>query len=330
VFYSLPILDYYFLEQKTLTPSQVFKWAVTKIDFIILPFIQFLVKVRYFAPSELYSGYNENFNPVNFIQSFTGFTSDLFSLDVNFVLLVLCVIGALLLVPKNLTESDEKKTSINLLYLALLVLFVGYFPYGILGYSPQFIDWNSRHQVLLQLGVALLIIVVITNKQVDAKLYLLAFFIGICLSVNIKNYFDLFLDWNKQKQIMAIMHSSNEVRNASAIVFHDHTMNRNALNRTYRDYEWNGMMKRVYGDERRYGMNDGIAHLEYTSGRSDRFFTLSYNAGTHKRDSTNQVTNVDIFLERGIRYYFLINGQKVYGDYSVSSSFYKTVNMLVP
>jgi hypothetical protein len=88
-------------------------------------------------------------------------------------------------------------------------------------------------------------------------------------------------------------------------------------------------MKRVYGDEKRYGMSSGIAYIEYSNGRSDQYFIPSYNAADHRRDSLDQITNVDIFLDQGVKYYFIINGQRKTGDYRVSSSFYKTLEDLL-
>ena len=44
------------------------------------------------------------------------------------------------------------------------------------------------------------------------------------------------------------------IRHAGIIGFIDETKSLNAINRTYRIYEWNGLLKAAFGDEFRFGV----------------------------------------------------------------------------
>jgi hypothetical protein len=88
------------------------------------------------------------------------------------------------------------------------------------------------------------------------------------------------------------------------VVFRDDTRSMNIFNRSYRFYEWNGLMTRAFGDETRFGVNDTSQEIRrLLRGWYDRF--ALYGARDYVADGTVvQVTGVlgTEGLERVIRY----------------------------
>jgi hypothetical protein len=286
VFYALPILDWYVRDLKKSNYQQkLFRWAILKLDFILLPFVWFLIKNIYFKPYGYYVGYNEAYHLKNLVTSSIGIIKDLFKLNINlpitFLICILCAICGKL--PEPLFFNRNKK----MIYLGLFALILGLFPYMILGYAPTFEEWTSRHQLLMPLGLSLIFVGFISlAKSIEKQKIYILLLIAISLSLNLKNYFELFFDWQKQQLLMQFIANSDEIKKSSLVLIDDKT--KNALNRTYRFYEWNGIMKNALHNEKHFGID--VSEIDiYNSGYFDKYFTAYYAAAEHVRNSRNAV-----------------------------------------
>ena len=79
--------------------------------------------------------------------------------------------------------------------------------------------------------------------------------IATLISSNINNYLKFQIDSFKQQSIMEYMIDNSIFLNNTSFVFEDRTLDLNAFGRTYRFYEYTGMMKKVFNDDKRFGIN---------------------------------------------------------------------------
>jgi len=155
----------------------------------------------------------------------------------------------------------------------LFSISVGAFPYMVgghlvdisdwlIGFIPNFSDWNSRHQLLLPLGFALIIG---GSLKIEANGPLrwntspvLTTIIAICVILNVTFAQEYFLDGKKQDSIMAAMANNEDLKNASSILIDDQAVRFNARGRLIRSYEWEAMLHRTFGDDTRK-----VSYLQY-------------------------------------------------------------------
>lgn len=295
IFYSLPMLDYYFRETRSGRPSDLIAWSFRKLDFIVLPFIWFAVKVEYFKPFGIHEGYNEAFSAVNLLKTPVLQVWDLLNLSVPVLLSIIAVAVAWMTIKGLGMDMRVLATRIfrnRYLFIGLAALVAGLFPYWILGRVPAFSDWNSRHQILMPLGASFLFLGFLTCVGERLKLSVLAMCAGVFLALNWANYACLFLDWQKQKTIVNFLRNSKEVAAANLLVFDDTTPN--ALSRYYRFYEWGGLIKSAYsGRSDIFGVSSDQLD-QYMRGNYDADFSAFFNAEHHRRQRGEETVSVII------------------------------------
>ena len=210
-----------------------------------------------FKPFGIYEGYLLNFHIKNLFSASFDQIIDTIRLQTNFifllpllVLLISFVLYRFIFFDKDLSDRKNAK---NLFILGFIAFISGVFPYWILNYSPSFDGWLSRHQLLMPLGVAILIVSILLNFNMEGRRVLLSLFVSIFLIINISNYFALISDNIKQYQIVEILKNKIDIQDSDFIIFDDKT--KNALNRKYRFYEWNGLLQKAYPEDSKIGLN---------------------------------------------------------------------------
>ena len=171
---------------------------------------------------------------------------DLSSIFVLAVSLVLIVI---------LTISFRRPLGpkIRVLGISLFVLFLGLFPYYVLGHVPTFTEWTSRHQILIPFGFSLLLaysIGLIRSETLARKISVLLFLFSVAVSAFNSALF--YADKQKQKSIQRFMETAFVKSKPGLVVIDDRTVN--VLNRTYRFYEINGMLARATKTQSFFGI----------------------------------------------------------------------------
>ena len=72
---------------------------------------------------------------------------------------------------------------------------------------------------------------------------------------------------------------NDQIKNSHLLLFSDTT--NNALSRRYRFYEWNGLLKLAYNNEKHFGINEDELPA-FHSGIYDNTFKSNYNAKDFK------------------------------------------------
>jgi hypothetical protein len=303
VFYALPVVELFFLGRHHQSMPLLRKFICRDILFLIIPFAFFFAKVIVFPSSGLYLDYNRQYSLSNLFSSPVQQFWNIFEFNIRplhwAVIFFLTLVAAYLLRgPMNgaLTEKT-KKGSLVLIAVGLFAFVLGAFPYWILGHVPTFNEWTSRHQLLLPLGFSLTFVgasLFFFSNSIAKWIFSLA--LGFSLWINVTNYVRLFIDWEKQKTLITLIANNEAIKKSKLIVFDDSTKSLNALDRGYRDYEWNGLVKAAFGDEKRYCV-DSSKWSKKEGLKSDRLINKYYLATDFDQDTFSNPLYVKI--ERG-------------------------------
>lgn len=249
------------------------RWLVSSIDYILIPFVFFAIKAVYFLPSEIYSEEN-HLSHTALIMSVPYVVDNLFLFfwlpmerlleEVTFlsVIGVVCFCFILLQIKNNIFDVSNSKNHYCLLFLGVVLLFLAAYPYVVVGKVPSLVDWESRHQLLFPFGSALVIFSVVNifiKKNIRAFVFTLLIFSAVVRDS--KDMLDYHLDSLKQDAIIHQLSRLDELKNTDGniVLFDDLAHSYNAMNRSYRFYEFNGWMKRAFNDQTRLGEYVGRA-----------------------------------------------------------------------
>ena len=167
------------------------------------------------------------------------------------VLLLICAAVGVWLLWKYRTNLGSARRQL-LIVLGITVTFVGATPYMVGGHSvdisewmlnfvPRASDWNSRHQLLLGLGLSLLICGVIGDLDSRFKRQSLKALFGFCVVWNLTYMQGYYLDSLKQNEVIAAIRQSNDFNDSKIIMVKDLADRFNGRGRGIRSYEFDGM-----------------------------------------------------------------------------------------
>ena len=254
------------------------KYLLKNIDLIFLPVLFWIIKCLFFRPYGLYKNYN-TISAENIIQSPHNFyhlvlKSSFFdvirlSLDVfnNHIVVSLGTALLILIILIRLkyvhVEGSVRKHLIGI-FAGIFVFFLGVFPYLAVGKAPYLNDWGSRFQLLVPLGVALIICYVLKFLlRREVLVFVFSFFIAIFLLTDISIYFDYQKDWYKQLSLVENFKENEIIRNKSTFLMCDETLELNANHRTYRFYEYTGLMKKTFKNQIRFAEDEWRYKKDY-------------------------------------------------------------------
>ena len=168
------------------------------------------------------------------------------------------------------------------LAVGLIALAIALIPYLLVGKLPSFAQWATRHQLLMPLGVA--IIIVATFRALAGifplpvlrlfTLGLVTVFAFLSLAVSLK----LVADWRKQAQVIAALAKEPLARKASIVVFSDRTVKWNYESRAITFYEYSGWLTQAFGNQERLGI-DQTSVPGFLNGSFRRFVDSSSRYG---------------------------------------------------
>jgi len=294
VFYALPMLDLFSRTGEGWLPRALARWAARHLDYLLAPFAWFAVKVAFFKPYGAYAGYNEQFSVANLAFAAREQWMDLLAFRLHLVFLVAGLLVAALLarwLPRAREDAGSTCAGRGLL-LAFIAIAAAAFPYWILGHPTVFSDWNSRHQLLLPLGVAALVVALALRLGPSGRMALIGGVLAASLAINWQHYLFYFIDWKKQQALIAFLGSSADVREAQLVVVEDHAPN--VFGRRYRFYELNGMLRLSHTQG---PVKFGVTTAEvgdYLSGKLDTYFRANWNAEGHQRVTGAPATKVTV------------------------------------
>ncbi len=263
VFYAL-ILMYMFYKlynHELVLYKNITNFICTKLDFILLPVVFYIVKYIYFAPSNLYAGYN-SISLANLIRTPVTFTYTLYSsfskpIELSIVNWVIpfwffIIVSFLTIVhfAKKVNLVDYKERYDQRLFVLGFILFLfGAFAYLAVGKIPIDNDWDSRHQLLLPLGFSFILyfcfknIFHIFHFNYISKSFVLFLLLSAFIGFHIRDGIDYNIDWKYQQSIIENIKKSKIINENSTFVVTTDLDERLAKNRTFRFYEMNGMSK---------------------------------------------------------------------------------------
>ncbi|MGV8884445.1 MAG: GtrA family protein [Rhodoglobus sp.] len=186
---------------------------------------------------------------------------------------------------------------VPVLALGLVVLTLGSLPYVLVNKLPSFQLWETRHQLLLPFGVA--VVVVATARALGGfdggriRTLIASSLVTALALTSLTIGLTLVADWNKQSQIIAALKSEPLVRAAHTVVFDDRTKSLNFEGRTALFYEYTGWLGAAFGDETRLGL-DRTAVPSYLDGSLDRVrpYASRYGFGAFKPSTTGVLVTI--------------------------------------
>ena len=256
-FTVLPVL-YFLIVGKPRNIVEVLVKCKVAVLLAALPVFYLAMRQLFWPPT---SGYAEMYKPQSL------------GLIRGLLFVIVCSIPAVygLLMKKN----SRPESNYYIVSFGLFALAIAAFPYMVgghlvdisdwlIGFIPNFSDWNSRHQLLLPFGLALIIA---GSLKLDSTKPLrwnsspvLSTIIAICVVLNITFAQEYFLDGKKQDSIMAAMADNAGLKNASSILIDDSAVRFNARGRGIRSYEWEAMLEKVFGNNSRK-----VSYLQYVN-----------------------------------------------------------------
>ena len=118
-----------------------------------------------------------------------------------------------------------------------------------LNFVPRGSDWDSRHQLLLGLGLSVVIVGLFGPLNTAFKRSAATVCLLLCVSLNVLFMQSYYLDSLKQNETVRFFQDSLVVKESNVIMIEDNAAVFNARGRGVRSYEWEGMLRSVFGNE---------------------------------------------------------------------------------
>lgn len=203
----------------------------------------------------------------------------------------------------------------------LVVFALGALPYLLVGKTPSFVDWETRHQLLLPVGTAVLLlsaIVALDGVGRTAAARAAGFLaVGASAVAVLMSGLTLVADWNKQEQVITALSGSDEVRDASTVVVTDETAHWNYGARRLRFYEPVGWMIAAFGDRSRFALSSADAQ----TGKVAHLYDEGVRYGFSDWDADGPVVGVAIRPLDGASWWDLLVGRDAIEVTPTASSF---------
>lgn len=202
------------------------------------------------------------------LQSFSAFYTSFFTvLDaaakyVSFSAFLFASLFTLVFLKKDQHDSDEQDKNMLWLFAAgIFSFYAAVFPYYVVGKIPHLMAFESRHQLLVPLGAGLLLTAglhtLFRRLELNRKtqVFIFALLAGFFIQYDIYEYLSYERDWYKQLSLTENFKSSGIIKNHATFLFKDNTLELNVNDRMYTFYDYTGLFKSAFGDEKRFGDN---------------------------------------------------------------------------
>jgi hypothetical protein len=263
-FYLIPIFFALFSESINLKDpyksfQNIYKIVITKLDFFLLPFLFWTIKSIYFLPSQQYAaiGYNQIdlsalFQvPYKMIVLMYIFIKDLYPFIKEAFEYYELWILFLLIFGFSYYQLSKIKINIQLSWgtvlFGVLLFLIGAFPYLLVNKYPTYIDYLSRHQLLVGFGGSLsLCSLIFLFKSTRLKQVLLSGILTTFVCLNVFVQFSYFKGYMKQEVFKDYFVSQNVNSNVPlTIILEDYTKDFTKKGNPVKFYAFAGMMKQV-------------------------------------------------------------------------------------
>lgn len=281
---------------------KMFTWA----DFVLLPFIFWLFRTFFLRPTGNYAseGYRE-FSvsslvllPVNLtvaiVQNLFGIGKAAEALNQSKIFAVLfivvLIIVYILLIKVRLENRSADK---SVLYVGLFFFLAGAFAYVMVGLYPVFDSFDSRHQILLKFGTAILLfffICLFNSKR--AQIIILSLIVSLFIVSNVSYQLQFIKSWFKQIALEKEFQKERLLTEGTNFIIIDNTLNYNEFNTHYPFYCYSGILRKSFGTETRFAIDSKEMANVFARYNSD---ALINNPFYHLRDCKN-LTSFDYYV----------------------------------
>ena len=276
-----------------------FKKIIEYIDFILLPIILWVVKGLFFSGHGDYANYNK----ISFHKLSNAFTKTIESIITIFQQLIhkilslpleiyIVTILVSLLVVYSLKKISTPKFKIKdffiFFFIGISLVYFSLFPYLAVGGIVDFNDWSSRNHIVSILGFSILFIsFILLIPNIKFKLFLASNIILIFLVLNLQNTYQFQRDWYKQLSIIENFKHNEVIKNHTSFLVIDNIEEWNVNNRRIRFYEYSGIFKEAFGDEKRFALPIDSYRVKYYKKRKlDIFFKKKFKLSEYTYKET--------------------------------------------
>lgn len=247
--------------------QRLLTWA----DFILIPFIFWVFRAFFLKPTGIYAtiGYREfSFHSVflmpikliiTFIQNFIGLATSANALSISniYALLFVALLIALFIFLRNY-KIEKLGNRQGMLYIGLYFFVAGAFAYTMVGLSPLFDGFNSRHQILLRFGSTFLLFYLISLIYSEKAQKLISLtFISLFFVATISCQIQFQKSWFKQIALEKIFSREKLLGEGVNFIIIDNTKDYNEFryNEVYRYYCYTGILKKTFGTQTRFAID---------------------------------------------------------------------------
>ena len=299
-------------------------FLLRKLDYILLPFLFFGIRMAYFAPSGLGTNYNKvTFDVVSWLSAAGIFVlvtmyqilESIAALNANALSLV---VGAILVYGAyrgfgRAVECDAgggaRASTSGLLAFGVAVFVAAITPYAVVGKYPSPTGWSTRHAILVGLPVGILLVGVarVVGERFGERTHRVAkVAVGlVCLGFALKMiavYGNYQVRWIKDRSVMLQLAEKGEGGGYSTY-FVDDRFDAGAV--PYEESDFAGMFKEVWHDETRLGVLRGQDAVPMRGDAYKRIFLQSaYDANGKQARMTILPGRVEAPVRALKRYYF--------------------------
>jgi hypothetical protein len=282
VLYCVPIFSFFLYNNKILNIKNLVCFSIKKIDFLVLPFFYFLIKVFFFKPHGIFEGYNNHYDLIDIFKTPFFQFLDLFRNNLTIGFVIFGVSIAILIYNKY--PQLFYKTKVKFHYLIIIFAFFGsLLPYWILGHTPTFTSYSSRHQLLMLISFPFIILYLLNFLTKDFYKFFILLILTLNFSINYKIYFDYFIEQKKINELNKfIINNKKSLADNNIIIINDKYKNPTVTySKILHDYN-NALIKRVLRNEKNFVIN--IEQIQdYLDGKFDHKFTKQFMASEHQR-----------------------------------------------
>lgn len=240
VFFVVPCCHWFYIETTESETNRNRSIALFALVLSIAPIYWFLDR-RFNAPLG------------NYLQYYSLQKSGIFRL------LILLVIATLICFwyAKFGSRNPVERNRYLLITLGIILVIIGAAPYIVAGhlvdvsewmldFVPSESDWSSRHQLLLGLGFAVIIVGILGELNSRFKRQLVFTILGICVLLNVTYMQAYFLDSLKQNEFITEIGNYKVLAKSEVVMIDDQAIRLNARGRGIRNYEWDAMLSVAY------------------------------------------------------------------------------------
>ena len=308
LFYGVVILFIAYVECPNIkTIKGYLFFPLRYLDFLVAPVVFWAIKIIFFKPYGLYAGHNE-VNLTNlltsiyklnvaFSASFIAPLKEAFqsSNSIYLTTIIATLLVSVFIYKRYPLRQDDKAGTKDFWFLSLgfFVFLLGVYGYLVVDKMPISSSWYSRFQILVPLGASFIIVYfvrIIFNNKIRTIVYSLL--LVLFVHTNFMAYLNYQKDWFKQLSLIENFKNSEILRNNSSFLFNDRTFNLDARGRTYYFYEYTGLMKLVFGNERRFGT---VNPSDFVGGTERYIKFSSYNC----REYNMQKPQYEVVIDYG-------------------------------